>query len=263
MPTCPFNLVSGLIFCRGTYPLFTRIVMLNEAERVGSDQSVQKQSGSARSTTFVLPSYPRSVQWNGVMTLAPVSPLDDRLPASLASLCGSTSERGRMYSSCEWSKWPRTRTRLYSRSFSSWGLKSRRDWGKNEQKYSYTLLTEIHSRFLSPTDVNVDLWAKQTKNVHLLKRKRDRLCCGEPRKLVDQIHFPLPAFHLHGNKRPISDKRAEINPVSRVVLGTVDELPAMSQGRRWWQGWAAGTTWGTSLLLSLHWLPSSSAVEME
>lgn len=26
--TCPFILVSGLIFCLGTYPLFTRIVIL-------------------------------------------------------------------------------------------------------------------------------------------------------------------------------------------------------------------------------------------
>lgn len=95
MPTCPFSLVSGLIFCRGTYPLLTRIVMLRREERVGSEQSVKVQSGSACSCTmFVLPSHPRSVQWNGVITLAPVSPLDERLPASLASLCGSTSERG-------------------------------------------------------------------------------------------------------------------------------------------------------------------------
>lgn len=96
IPTCPFNRVSGLIFCRGTNPLFTRIVMLNKAETVGIDQSVKNQSGTVRSTTLVLPSHPRSVQWNGVTTLAPVSPLDDRLPASLASLSGSTIERGRM-----------------------------------------------------------------------------------------------------------------------------------------------------------------------
>ncbi|TNN68136.1 hypothetical protein EYF80_021619 [Liparis tanakae] len=44
------------------------------------------------------------------MTLAPVSPLDPSWPASLASFSGSTGERGRTYSSCEWSNRPRTRT---------------------------------------------------------------------------------------------------------------------------------------------------------
>lgn len=66
--------------------------------------------------------HPRSVQWNGVMTLAPLSALDDSLPASRASLSGSTSERGRMYNSREWSNQPRTFTRRYSRSFNSAGL---------------------------------------------------------------------------------------------------------------------------------------------
>lgn len=68
IPTCPFNLVSGLIFCRGTYPLFTRIVMLNKAETVGVDQSVNSQSnqsGSVRSTTVCSAFSPevRAVKW--------------------------------------------------------------------------------------------------------------------------------------------------------------------------------------------------------
>lgn len=50
---------------------------------------------------FYLAPYPRSVQWNGVMTLAPVSALEESLPASLASLSGSTGERGIIYSSWE------------------------------------------------------------------------------------------------------------------------------------------------------------------
>lgn len=66
--------------------------------------------------------HPRSVQWNGVMTLAPISALDDSLPASRASLSGSTSERGSMYNSREWSNRPRTFTRRYSRPFNSTGL---------------------------------------------------------------------------------------------------------------------------------------------
>lgn len=50
---------------------------------------------------FDLAPYPRSVQWNGVMTLAPITALEDSLPASLASLSGLTGERGIMYSSRE------------------------------------------------------------------------------------------------------------------------------------------------------------------
>lgn len=66
----------------------------DSGSRVGKDQWGRDAGHGNQSDATCL--YPRSVQWNGVTTLAPLSPLDDRVPASLASLCGSTMERGRM-----------------------------------------------------------------------------------------------------------------------------------------------------------------------
>lgn len=92
--TWPFCLVSGFTFFLGTNPLLTRMVT------------------------------PKSEQWKGVTTWAPLS-VEDSLPASRASRTGSTMVRGIMYNSLEWSKWPLTFTGLYSKFFSSIGSAGR------------------------------------------------------------------------------------------------------------------------------------------
>lgn len=71
------------------------------------------------------PTHPKSVQWKGVMTWAPLSAEEESRPASRA---GSTMVRGIMYSSLEWSKWPLTFTGLYSSAFSSIRLCGRGKW---------------------------------------------------------------------------------------------------------------------------------------
>lgn len=88
-------------------------------------RSKAKEMNASQASRPLSPTHPRSVQWKGVTTWAPLSAVDDSRPASRASRAGSTMVLGIRYSSLEWSKCPLTFTGLYSRFRSSSGLQGR------------------------------------------------------------------------------------------------------------------------------------------
>lgn len=101
-------------------------------------------------------------------------------------------------------------------------------------------------------------------HAYLLNRKGNGFCCGESPQVSDQLHLPLTSFHLQRHKRSIGVPPTTTNRGHTDIIlkdtKYISFIPAMFQGQRWRQGWAAETIWGKSLLLSLRWLLLSSAV---
>lgn len=147
--------------------------------------------------------------------------------ASRASLSGSTGEQGRTYSSLEWSKCPRTFTRLYSSCLI--GL-SHTDYNTISSKLVILQTLEIMS--------------------HGFGRRLTLQAVGQILKFTDQLQLPLSAFQLQNQTEGFSQTANSCFSYGFYQINTkLMHVSAIFRDKRLWQVSTREATSGRSLLL--------------